>query len=53
MLPAADFAALNKRFKTMELRQGESLARPGDEIRKVYFPHSGIVCSWSRLPVAT
>jgi CRP-like cAMP-binding protein len=43
MLPADDFAALSKDFKTIELRQGDSLALPGDEIRSVYFPHSGIV----------
>jgi len=43
MLADDDFAALNKHFKTIELRPGVSLAQPGDEIRKVYFPHSGIV----------
>jgi CRP-like cAMP-binding protein len=43
MLAADDFAALNKHFTTVKLRQGELLARPGDEIRRVYFPHSGIV----------
>jgi CRP-like cAMP-binding protein len=43
MLAADDFAALNKHFKTIKLRQGESLALPGDEIRRVYFPHSGII----------
>jgi hypothetical protein len=37
MLPAEDFSALNRNFTTVELRQGESLAQPGDEIRKVYF----------------
>src|SRR3954462_15353143 len=43
MLSADDFAALNKHFRTVELRAGELLARPDDEIRTVYFPHSGIV----------
>jgi CRP-like cAMP-binding protein len=43
MLPAEDFSALNKYFTTVELRQGESLAQPGDEIRRVYFPHYGII----------
>jgi CRP-like cAMP-binding protein len=43
MLGADDFAALNKHFRTIELRAGELLARPDDEIRTVYFPHSGIV----------
>jgi CRP-like cAMP-binding protein len=43
MLAADDFAALNKHLRTIELHAGESLARPGDEIRTVYFPQSGIV----------
>lgn len=43
MLAADDFAALSKHFKTVELGQGEALALPGDEIRRIYFPHSGIV----------
>jgi CRP-like cAMP-binding protein len=43
MLGADDFAALNKHFRTIELRAGELLARPDDEIRTVYFPHSVIV----------
>jgi CRP-like cAMP-binding protein len=43
MLPADDFAALSKHFITVEFQHGESLALPGDEIRRVYFPHSGIV----------
>ena len=43
MLDADDFAALNKHFRTIELRADELLARPDDEIRTVYFPHSGIV----------
>jgi CRP-like cAMP-binding protein len=42
-LPDADLASLNEHFKTIELRQGEVLAEPGDDIRSVYFPHSGIV----------
>lgn len=28
---------------TVELKQGDVLAEPDDEIRRVYFPHSGIV----------
>jgi len=43
MLAAEDLAALNKHFRTIELREGELLAAPDDEIRTVYFPHSGIV----------
>jgi CRP-like cAMP-binding protein len=43
LLSEADLAALNPHFRTMELRQGEILAKPGDDIRTIYFPHSGIV----------
>jgi CRP-like cAMP-binding protein len=43
MLAPDDLAAMNKHFMLTELRQGESLAWPGDEIRRIYFPHSGIV----------
>lgn len=43
MLTASDRAALAARMKTIELTQGTVLAEPGDEIRTVYFPHSGIV----------
>lgn len=43
MLTDSDRAALGARMKTIELRQGEVLAEPGDEIRSVYFPHAGIV----------
>ena len=43
MLPADDLAGLTSHFTTVELRQGDVLAQPGEEIRRVYFPHSGIV----------
>lgn len=43
MLPESDSAALGAHMKTCELTQGTVLAEPGDEIRSVYFPHSGIV----------
>ena len=43
MLAPDDLAAMNKHLISTELRQGESLAWPGDEIRRIYFPHSGIV----------
>jgi CRP-like cAMP-binding protein len=42
-LSDADLAVLGEHFKTVELRQGEVLAEPGDDISNVYFPHSGIV----------
>jgi CRP-like cAMP-binding protein len=43
LLSQADLAALNEHFATVELRSGKILAEPGDDIRTVYFPHSGIV----------
>jgi hypothetical protein len=43
LLTDADLAGLNEHFRSIELRQGEVLALPGDDIRKVYFPDSGIV----------
>ena len=43
MLAADERAALSKYFATVELRQGQTLALPGDEITRVLFPHSGIV----------
>lgn len=43
MLPTADLAQLAKHLSTVELRRGETLALPDQKIRRVYFPHSGIV----------
>ena len=43
MMPRRDFAEFNKHLTTVELRRGETLALPDQEIRRVYFPHSGIV----------
>jgi CRP-like cAMP-binding protein len=43
MLSETDLAGLNEHFTTVELRQGDVLAEPGDDIRRIYFPHSGIV----------
>lgn len=42
-LPDTDLAGLSEHFNTVELRQGEVLAEPGDNISNVYFPHAGIV----------
>lgn len=42
-LSAADLAPLSGHFKTVEMQPGQVLARPGDDIRNIYFPHSGIV----------
>ena len=43
MLSASDRAVLERHLKTVPLTQGDVLAEPGDEIRNVYFPHSGII----------
>jgi CRP-like cAMP-binding protein len=43
MLPEVDFNALNKNLSLVHLSQGNVLAEPGDDVTKVYFPHSGIV----------
>lgn len=43
MLPASDRAELDRHLTSVQLTQGQVLAEPGDEIRNVYFPHSGIV----------
>jgi CRP-like cAMP-binding protein len=43
MLPAGDLAELNKHLMTVELETEQTLAQPGEEIRRIYFPHSGIV----------
>lgn len=40
---SADLARLEEHFTTIELRAGHVIAEPGDEIRKVYFPHTGII----------
>lgn len=42
-LPAGDLAQLTRHFRTVELQAGQILAQPGDEIRNIYFPHSGII----------
>jgi CRP-like cAMP-binding protein len=43
MLPVDDLVALERHLFIVDLRPGQTLARPGDDIRRVYFPHSGIV----------
>lgn len=43
MLPVDDLVALERHLSIVDLRPGQTLARPGDDIRRVYFPHSGIV----------
>jgi CRP-like cAMP-binding protein len=43
MLPEADFCSLAPLLSTVELEQGRSLAQAGSDIKRVYFPYSGIV----------
>ena len=43
MLPEADRENLLRHSRTTALRHGDVLAEPGDDIRNVYFPDSGIV----------
>jgi CRP-like cAMP-binding protein len=43
MLPAGDRAALAQHLRPMQLKAGDVLAEPGDDIRSVYFPHAGII----------
>ncbi len=43
MLPSHDLAVLSGHFNTIELRPGDTLAQPGDDIHIIYFPHSGII----------
>jgi len=42
-LPPADFELLRPHLKPLELAHGEVLFSCGDVIRRVYFPHSGVV----------
>lgn len=43
MLTADDLVVLGDHMIVVDLRSGQTLAKPGDQIRRVYFPHSGIV----------
>jgi CRP-like cAMP-binding protein len=42
-LPPADFALLRPHLKTVELVQKDMLVRAGDDLRQVFFPHSGVI----------
>ena len=42
-VPAKTFAAIEPYLKTVELVHGEVLAEAGNEITRVYFPHSGVI----------
>ena len=42
-VPAKTFAAIEPHLKTVELVHGEVLAEAGDEVTRVYFPHSGVI----------
>jgi len=43
MLSESDLLDLQDHLSSVSLHRGAVLAEPGDEIRNVYFPHSGIV----------
>jgi CRP-like cAMP-binding protein len=43
MLPNAELVGLGRHLRQAELKEGTNLAEPGDDIRTVYFPHSGII----------
>ena len=42
-VPAKTFAAIEPHLKTVELVHGEVLAEAGNEVTRVYFPHSGVI----------
>jgi len=42
-LPRAVFSAIKPTLKLVELSQGDVLAETGGTVRRVYFPHSGII----------
>ncbi len=42
-LPRTAFAAIKPDLKLVELSHGDILAETGGQIRRVYFPHSGII----------
>ncbi|HJS62088.1 MAG TPA: Crp/Fnr family transcriptional regulator [Pseudolabrys sp.] len=42
-VPAKTFAAIEPHLKTVELVHGEVLTEAGDEVTRVYFPHSGVI----------
>jgi CRP-like cAMP-binding protein len=42
-LPASDFELLRPHLETTELIQGDVLVGAGDNLSRVYFPHSGII----------
>jgi CRP-like cAMP-binding protein len=43
MLPASDLDALQKHLTIIDVKAGQTLAKPRDDMRRVYFPHAGIV----------
>jgi CRP-like cAMP-binding protein len=42
-LPQNIFAALEPHLKAVELPFGEVIAKPGERVQRVYFPHTGVV----------
>jgi CRP-like cAMP-binding protein len=42
-LPDDEFASYARHFKTVAMALGNVVANPGDAVRHVYFPHSGVI----------
>src|SRR6185503_3843859 len=42
-LPANEFAAVKAHLKPLELAFGTVVAEAGSSIKRVYFPHSGVI----------
>ena len=42
-LSANSFAAIQPHLKIVELKHGDIIAQPGGTVRRVYFPHSGVI----------
>jgi CRP-like cAMP-binding protein len=49
-LPSADFALLARHLVETDLKVGMALQEPGQEIKRVYFPHSGLISLMGVLP---
>jgi hypothetical protein len=43
VLPQNMFAALQSHLKVVNLVFGDLIAKPGEPVDRVYFPHSGVV----------
>jgi CRP-like cAMP-binding protein len=52
-LPADIFSAISPHLKIVELTFGDVLAEPGNPVRQVYFPYSGVISLVVELDVGT